>query len=54
MTPLLCKIIGHREYNDEVLRARPWQDTDFLGFSQEDFREAHCLRCGNPLLTEAA
>jgi len=50
MTQILCKIIGHREYDDEVLEVQPWQDRDFSGYAQEDFRETHCLRCGEALI----
>lgn len=49
MTQLICRLLGHREYADEVLALRPWQDPDFKGYAREDFREARCLRCGGPL-----
>lgn len=54
MTQLICKLIGHREYDDEVLEARPWQDADFRGYAREDFREATCLRCGDSIVADAA
>lgn len=54
MTQIICKLFGHREYGDEVLEARPWQDRDFLGYAQEDFREVACMRCGEPLLDNVA
>lgn len=49
MTQIICKLLGHREYDDEVLELRPWQDADFRGYCQEDFRADHCLRCGEAL-----
>jgi hypothetical protein len=45
----ICRLFGHREYSKEVLEARPWDDPDFYGCSREDFREANCVRCGDPL-----
>jgi hypothetical protein len=50
MAQLLCKIIGHREFNEAVLRNRLWEHRDFAGYSQWDFRENHCLRCGDSLV----
>lgn len=54
MAQLICKLIGHREFTDEVLTVRPWEDPDFSGYVLEDFREDHCLRCGGSLLAQAA
>ena len=54
MNEIICKLIGHREYDDEVLELRPWQDHEFAAYSQLDFREEHCLRCGAPLVAHAA
>jgi hypothetical protein len=54
MTQLLCTIIGHREYDPEILAAQPWLDRDIRGYSQSDFRELNCLRCGQPLQSKAA
>lgn len=54
MNEIICKLIGHREYDAEVLEIRPWQDRDFSGYSQEDFREPNCLRCGGALASTAA
>jgi hypothetical protein len=48
MNQIICHIIGHREYNEEVLDVRPWEDPDFASYAQEDFREEACLRCGAP------
>ncbi len=50
MNNFICQLIGHREFSDEVLDVRPWNDADFAGYAQEDFREANCLRCGAPLV----
>ncbi len=49
MKQFLCKIVGHREYNAEVLAVKPWQDRDFFDYCQSDFREPACLRCGEAL-----
>lgn len=54
MTQIICKVLGHKEYADEVLEVRPWEDRDFYHYSQEDFREPSCLRCGESLLRHAA
>ena len=54
MAHILCKLIGHREYGDEVLQFRPWEDPDFVEYSQQDFRETNCLRCGELLLSAVA
>ena len=54
MTKIICTLMGHREFSDEVLAIRPWQDPDFAGYSREDFREEHCLRCGGDLHDLAA
>lgn len=54
MTKIICTFMGHREFSDEVLAIRPWQDPDFAGYSREDFREGNCLRCGGELGAEAA
>jgi len=51
---LLCVIAGHREYSREVLEFQPWLDPDFSQYAQTDFRETNCLRCGEPLRSEAA
>lgn len=51
---LICKLLGHREFSHEVLSVQPWQDPDFAGYILEDFREEHCLRCGEPLLAGQA
>jgi hypothetical protein len=51
MKQLLCKVIGHREFDPEVLADRPWENRDFRGFSPAEFREPHCLRCGEDLIT---
>jgi hypothetical protein len=47
-------LVGHREYDPEVITTRPWEDRDFYDYCQEDFRETNCLRCGEPLQTQAA
>ncbi len=51
---MLCLVLGHREYSDEVLKVQPWEDPDFYNYSMSDFREAKCLRCGEPLEDLAA
>ncbi len=51
---LICLIVGHRAYDPEVLATRPWEDPDFYQYSQDDFREPKCLRCGEPLGQVAA
>ena len=51
---ILCKIVGHRDYDPEVLAAKPWEDPDFYNYALSDFREPNCLRCGEPLHREAA
>ncbi len=54
MKHVLCKLVGHRDYDPEVLAVKPWEDPDFYGYSLEDFREPACLRCGEVLSAEAA
>lgn len=54
MKQLLCKLMGHQEYEPEVLEAKPWLDDDFYGYDELDFREPKCLRCGEPLERQAA
>ncbi len=54
MTHMICKLIGHREFDDEVLEVRPWEDRDFTGYSKDDFRAEACLRCGDTLTPIAA
>jgi hypothetical protein len=54
MRQIVCKIIGHQEYDPEVIAAQPWNDPDFYGYSQTDFREPKCLRCGELLEPQAA
>ncbi len=46
---LICRIVGHRAYSDEVLALRPWEDPEFYGYNRADFREARCLRCGEDI-----
>lgn len=47
-------ILGHREYAADVLEQRPWESPDFRRYSPSDFRELHCLRCGESLEAGAA
>jgi hypothetical protein len=54
MKGIVCKLVGHREFSDEVLEARPWLDRDFYGHDAEDFKEPACLRCGEDLERVAA
>lgn len=54
MTQIICRLLGHRAYAEEVLTVRPWQDPDFAGYGVEDFREERCLRCGDDLEPRAA
>ncbi len=54
MTQLICRIVGHKEFSDEVLALRPWEDPDFAGYALADFREPACLRCGAELAPTAA
>jgi len=54
MKRFICALMGHREYDPEVLRARPWDDPDFHGYDERDFREPKCLRCGEQLEGQAA
>lgn len=49
MRDFICRLIGHREFSDEVLTLRPWEDPDFAGYALADFREPRCLRCGAEL-----
>ena len=49
MKTFICRLVGHREFSDEVLALRPWEDPDFAGYVLADFRERHCLRCGAEL-----
>jgi hypothetical protein len=53
MNQILCKIIGHRDFSPEVLRIRPWESPDFQALPISDFRELHCLRCGESLRDDA-
>lgn len=50
MKHILCKVIGHREFDPEVLAARPWESQDFRHFTPVEFREPQCLRCGEELV----
>lgn len=54
MKHMLCLLFGHREYSDEVLRVRPWEDPDFYDYAMPDFRETSCLRCGELLEDKVA
>lgn len=54
MKEIICRFIGHREYSPDVLEFQPWRHPDFSGYSLSDFREPNCLRCGEPLQSEAA
>ncbi|HTV11538.1 MAG TPA: hypothetical protein VME20_06710 [Acidimicrobiales bacterium] len=54
MKQFLCIVLGHQEYSPDVLEAKPWDDPDFYGYDRLDFRELHCLRCGEELQREAA
>ena len=54
MKNILCRILGHQQYDPDVLAARPWEDPDFYGYDIEAFREDRCLRCGQPLTSERA
>jgi hypothetical protein len=49
MSQLLCKIIGHREYDPKVLFERPWELEDLRHYPPSAFRETHCLRCHDEL-----
>jgi hypothetical protein len=51
---ILCILVGHREYAREVLEGRPWEDPDLQQYALPDFRETHCLRCGELLQPQAA
>ena len=51
---MLCLVLGHREYSDEVLQVQPWEDPDFYDYAMSDFREQKCLRCGELLVGQAA
>ena len=52
MTQILCKVVGHRDYDRKVLASRPWEDLDINGFAKIDFRSSICLRCGHSLPRE--
>jgi hypothetical protein len=54
MKRIVCKIVGHRDYDPQVLVIRPWEDPDFYSYAQADFRESACLRCGEALSHVAA
>jgi hypothetical protein len=54
MKQVLCKLVGHRDYDPEVLAIKPWLDPDFYAYAPEDFREPVCLRCGEVLSPVAA
>jgi len=49
MKRFICLVIGHQEFDPEVLRAKPWDDPDFYAYAKPDFREQSCLRCGERL-----
>jgi hypothetical protein len=46
MTTLACKIFGHKVFDDEVLRARPWAVGEFASLGSDAFAHDDCLRCG--------
>ena len=55
MKQIVCKFMGHREYSPDILEFQPWRRyRDFSGYGLSDFREPNCLRCGQPLQSEAA
>ncbi len=49
MAHILCKLVGHREFTDEVLTLRPWEDREFRRYPISAFRERNCLRCNENL-----
>jgi hypothetical protein len=51
---ILCILVGHREYDPQVIKGRLWEDPDFQQYALPDFRETHCLRCGEALKPLAA
>lgn len=46
MNALACKIFGHKVFDDEVLRARPWAVGEFASLGSDAFAHDDCLRCG--------
>ncbi len=53
MKEIICKIVGHREFDPEVVASRPWEASDLHSYSELDFREENCLRCGHELVQAA-
>ncbi len=50
MSKIVCHLVGHREYSDDVLDGELWMDREYRGgYSMLDFREPCCLRCGEEL-----
>jgi len=49
MKSILCRLLGHQEYSQAVLAARPWDDPDFSEYERSAFRELRCVRCGELL-----
>ena len=49
MKEIICKIVGHREFDPGVVASRPWEGSDLHSYSELDFREENCLRCGHEL-----
>ena len=49
MKDIMCRILGHQEYDPGVVAAHPWDDPDFYEYDLEDFRETNCVRCGHLL-----
>jgi hypothetical protein len=43
---LACKIFGHKVFDDEVLRVRPWVLPEFASLGSDAFAHDDCLRCG--------
>jgi hypothetical protein len=54
MEQIVCKIIGHKHFDAEVMAIRPWDLADFRGYSPEQFRSLNCERCGATLEHDAA
>ena len=52
MKNVMCRLLGHQQYEAEVLAIRPWEDPEFYGYDIADFREDRCLRCGEALPRE--
>lgn len=51
MSKIVCSLVGHREYSEDVLSSELWLDREYRGgYSMLDFREPSCLRCGEELL----